>query len=262
MTLPPITAAVRTTTPAEDLLVSPIVSIERGSSDRYGQLVDMHSHPEPKLLWTSSATVMVTTASRDWLVPPGFGMWLPSGCEHGGSVIRPGEGSAITFEPDHCPITWDRPTGVAVGPLLGELIAHMSQTGSNHPTRQAAEALMFTLLTPLPSHDIQIAMPADPRLRTIAESLVADPGDQRELSLWADHVHTSVRTLSRLFVNETGLTFARWRTQVRIRAAIQMLLAGATVEATARAVGYRKTSAFIATFRRTTGQTPGAYVHS
>jgi AraC-like DNA-binding protein len=53
-----------------------------------------------------------------------------------------------------------------------------------------------------------------------------------------------------------------WRTQVRIRAAIQLLGSGATVNATARAVGYRKPSAFISAFRRFTGQTPGTYIHA
>jgi AraC-like DNA-binding protein len=244
-----------------DRLVSPILSIERGDSDQFAQLVEMHSHPEPKLLWTSTATVTVTTASREWLVPPGFGLWIPGGIEHGGSVLRPGEGSAITFAPDRCPITWTEPTGVAIGPLLRELTTHLMQTGPQDPTRATAETLMFELLTPRPAHEIQVAMPTDPRVRAIAERLIADPADHRELAVWADQVHSSVRTLSRLFLSETGLTFARWRTHVRIRAAIQTLANGATVEATARAVGYRKTSAFIATFRRTTGHTPGTYIH-
>jgi AraC-like DNA-binding protein len=240
--------------------VSPILSIERGDAGDVDQVVEMHSHPEPKLLWTSTATVSVTTASREWLVPPGFGLWIPAGCEHGGRLLRPGRGSAITFAPDRCPITWTEPTGVAIGPLLRELTTHLMQAGAQDPTRPPAEALLFALLVPLPSHDIQAAMPSDPRVRAIAERLIADPSDSRELAVWADQVHTSVRTLSRLFLSETGLTFASWRTHVRVRAAVQMLAGGATVDATARAVGYRKTGAFIATFRRATGYTPGTYL--
>jgi AraC-like DNA-binding protein len=72
-------------------------------------------------------------------------------------------------------------------------------------------------------------------------------------------VHAGVRTLSRLFAAETGLSFAQWRTRIRIRAAIEHLAEGASVNATARAVGYRKPDAFIAAFRRATGQTPGTY---
>jgi AraC-like DNA-binding protein len=240
---------------------SPILSIDRGDAEPR-QFETMHSHAEPMLLWTSTATLSVTTASRDWLVPPGYGLWVPGSTEHAVAALRDGEGSVIIFAADRCPITWTQPTGVSVGSLLRELIAHLHQTGPQDPSRPHAEALMFELLTPLPNQAIHVSMPADPRVRTIAEGLIADPGDRRELAAWADHVHAGVRTLSRLFLSETGLSFARWRTQVRIRAAIQLLANGATVDSTARAVGYRKTSAFINAFHRATGQTPGTYIQA
>ncbi|WP_432831368.1 helix-turn-helix domain-containing protein [Dactylosporangium sp. CA-092794] len=240
---------------------SPILSIQRGDSAGVERL-STHAHPEPVLLWTSTATVMGTIASRDWLVPPGYGMWIPGGVEHGGTVLREGEMSIIHFAVDRCPITWTEPTGVAIGPLLRELIRHLHRTGPQDPSRPLGEALMFELLTPLATHDIQVSMPADPRVRAVAERLLADPGDQRELTAWADHVHTGVRTLSRLFRAETGLSFAAWRTQVRIHAAIQLLGNGTPVSATAHAVGYRRPSAFISAFRRVTGQTPGTYLQA
>jgi len=237
---------------------SPILSIDRGESAAHDGL-GTHSHPEPKLFWTWTATVLVTAAERDWLVPPGYGLWVPSGVEHGGAVLRAGEGFAITFDPATCPITWSQPTGVSGGPLLRELIAHLHRSDPRDPNLFHAEALMVSQLTPLPPYDIHVTMPADPRIRVIAERLITDPADARELTAWADYTHTGLRTLTRLFQNETGLSFTRWRTQVRVRAAIPLLSAGATVESVARRVGYQKTSAFIAAFRRVTGQTPGTY---
>ncbi|MEB3372207.1 helix-turn-helix domain-containing protein [Saccharopolyspora mangrovi] len=68
-----------------------------------------------------------------------------------------------------------------------------------------------------------------------------------------------MRTISRLFTTETGMTFAQWRTRVRIRAALAHLSAGASVGTAARAVGYRKPAAFAETFHRLTGQHPGVY---
>ncbi|MFI5960209.1 AraC family transcriptional regulator [Cryptosporangium sp. NPDC051539] len=235
---------------------SPILSIDRGESAPRDDL-GVHAHPEPKLLWTWTATILVTAAERDWLVPPGYGLWIPGGVEHGGAVLRAGAGSAITFDPATCPITWSRPTGVAGGPLLRELITYLYETDVH---RLHAETLMFSLLTPVPPFDIHVTMPTDPRLRVISERLVADPADSRELAAWADYTHAGLRTLARLFPHETGLSFARWRTQVRVRAAIPMLAAGVAVETVARRVGYQKAGAFIAAFRRVTGQTPGTYL--
>ena len=238
---------------------SPILSIGLGDVTR-PELLEKHSHPEPILMWASTATVAVSAGDRDWLIPPGYGFFVPGGVEHAGEVLHAGAGSVVLFDADSCPITWTEPTGVAIGPLLQELIGHLHRADPQDPSRPHAEALLFALLTPLPSYDIQLFMPADPRARAVAERLVARPADQRELADWADEVHAGVRTLSRLFRAETGLSFSEWRTQVRIRAAIQLLADGTSVGATARAVGYSKPSAFIDAFRRSTGQTPGTYV--
>jgi AraC-like DNA-binding protein len=241
---------------------SPILSIARGDAEGVARRMQTHSHPEPVMLWSSGATVMGTVGVRDWLIPPGYGLWVPGGVEHGGgTVLHAGEMSIIHFDA-HCPIDWSEPTGVTVGPLLREIIRHLQQTAPGEPSRRLSEQLLFELLTPLATHDIQVSMPADPRVRAIAEQLLADPADPRELTDWADHVHASVRTLTRLFPAETGLSFAAWRTQVRIRAAIQLLADGTAVNATARAVGYTRPSAFISAFRRITGQTPGTYIHT
>jgi AraC-like DNA-binding protein len=238
---------------------APILSIDRTDSDAHPRL-EPHAHLEPMLLWTSTATVTVSTASRHWLVPPAYGLWMPTGIEHTAATLRAGELCIVRFASAHCPITWSAPTGVSVGPLLRELILHLHGTGPEDPGRHHAEALVFDLLSPLPTNTIQVSMPADPRVRAIAEGLIANPADQRGLALWAHEVHAGARTLSRLFLRETGLTFAQWRTHIRIGAAAHHLANGASVNATARAVGYRKTSAFINAFRRATGQTPGTYV--
>ncbi|WP_416965250.1 helix-turn-helix domain-containing protein [Streptomyces sp. Agncl-13] len=238
---------------------SPILCIDRDTAQDH-ELLHLHSHPEPMLTWSSTATLMGTVARRDWLIPPGYGLWVPGGIEHSGAVLHPGEMLTITFAADNCPITWTEPTCFTVGPLLREIIAHLHHIAPDDHSRPAAEALMFKLLTPLPAHHIHVTMPVDSRARTIAEQLIARPDDQRDLTAWADYVHAGARTLSRLFRAETGLNFATWRAHVRIRAAISMLADGTSVNATARAVGYRKPSAFIAAFRRVTGQTPGTYL--
>lgn len=244
--------------PATPMVGSPILFIERGDTGQRA-MHGTHSHPEPMLLWAATATLTVAAGARDWLVPPGYGLWVPGGVEHAAAALRAGEATVILFAADRCPTPWTEPTGFSVGPLLRELVVHLHRSGPDYPTRQHAEALLFGLLTPLPAHAVKVSMPTDQRVRSIAEQLIANPADPRELAAWADQVHAGVRTLSRLFRAETGLSFAQWRTQVRMRSAIQLLGSGASVAATARAVGYRKPSAFVDAFRRATGQAPGTY---
>lgn len=239
---------------------SPVLSIDRDTAGNHERL-DLHTHPESMLTWSSTATLIGTVADRDWLIPPGHGLWVPGSIEHSGAVLHAGEMLTIAFAPGRFPLGWSEPTSFSVGPLLGELITHLHRVEQDDPSRAAAETLMFQLLIPLPENHLHLTMPTDTRARTVAEELIAHPCDDRDLTAWADHTHTSVRTLSRLFIAETGLSFGAWRARARIRAAVQMLAEGMPVNATARAVGYHKPSAFIAAFRRTTGHTPGTYMH-
>ncbi len=55
------------------------------------------------------------------------------------------------------------------------------------------------------------------------------------------------------------MTFGRWRQQLRLLQAMQLLAAGRPVTAVALEVGYDSPSAFIAMFKRTLGTTPHRY---
>ncbi len=72
-------------------------------------------------------------------------------------------------------------------------------------------------------------------------------------------VGASSRTLARAFLGDTGLSFGRWRTLVRLQASLPYLAEQVPVSAVARRVGYRTTSAYVAAFRTHTGVTPGRY---
>jgi AraC-like DNA-binding protein len=100
----------------------------------------------------------------------------------------------------------------------------------------------------------------DQRVRAVTETLLADPADQRGLDAHARAIGVSRRTLTRLFVRDTGMSFDRWRTHMRLRAALPLLADGHPVTRVARIVGYATPSAFLAAFRRTVGTSPTRYL--
>jgi AraC-like DNA-binding protein len=102
--------------------------------------------------------------------------------------------------------------------------------------------------------------PTDPRCRAVADVLHRDPADDRGLAALAVVAGSSRRTLSRLFVADTGLSFERWRRHLRIRAALPQLAEGRPVDVVARAVGYATPSAFLAAFRGVVGTSPSRYL--
>ncbi|MFI9503736.1 AraC family transcriptional regulator [Nocardia sp. NPDC052566] len=236
----------------------PLLAIAR-SDFAHGAVLAPHHHRDHMIAWAATATVTLRTGTRDWLVPPTHALWVPAGTAHSVEVLRQGDICTVVLEAAHCPIDWAEPTGVRITPLIRELIVHLDRHPHRDHLRRQAEALLLALLEPVPTTTFEVPLPEDSRIRVIADALIADPADDRDLAGWARHANAGVRTITRLFADETGMTFARWRTHVRVRAALTHLARGASVGATARAVGYRKPGAFAATFQRVTGQPPSIY---
>jgi len=225
-----------------------------------GTRFEWHAHRDHQLAWAPEGVlVVVTEDGASYVLPPSRALWIPAGTVHetrasGAAVLR-----SVYLAPLRCPIAWAAPTPVAVSPLLGELIHHLDDRALGPQERSRAEAVLYDLLLPLRIATIDVRPPSDPRARDVADALFADPADPRTLREWGRAVGASDRTLARVFLEETGLSFGRWRTLVRLQASLAHLAGQMPVSTVARLVGYRTTSAYVAAFRAYTGVTPGRY---
>jgi AraC-like DNA-binding protein len=93
----------------------------------------------------------------------------------------------------------------------------------------------------------------------VADWLRRNPDAPGLLKQVARRTGASVRTVERLFRAETGMTFGKWRQQLRLLHALRELASGRPVTAVALEVGYDSPSAFIAMFRSALGTTPTRY---
>lgn len=220
---------------------------------------EAHQHDHHQFLWAPDGAVTVETEDVDWLAPPTIGLWIPAGVVHSAGSDQPFRLYSLYFEPTRCPFRWTATTPLAVTPLARELIVHLDNPDLPAAARERAEAVLYDCLAPLSLTTLQIPMPADSRARQVAEAILADPGDTRDLAVWAHEIGAGERTLTRVFAAETGMPFSQWRLHVRVRAGMQLLSTGASVGVTARKVGYRTASAFVHAFSRVTGSTPAAW---
>jgi AraC-like DNA-binding protein len=227
-----------------------------------GQNFELHVHTEAhQLAWASSGVLSVHVGDRCWILPPNLALWIPAGIWHTTMAVRDSTFEGVYVDRAARGFTWTEPTALSVSGLARSLLEHLA--GNLEPAERArAEGVLADVLRPVQQASIELPLPKDPRAREVAEMLLADPADRRGLEQFATAVHTSSRTLLRLFLAETGLTFTQWRTHARVQAAMALLVLGSAVSRVATDVGYATPSAFVSVFRRVTGRTPAAYAAS
>jgi len=230
-----------------------------------GDEIDWHSHPRAQLIYGISGVLTVITKAGRWVLPPERAVWVPGGIEHRSDIsgevrmrsLFVAAGAAKALPRDCCVVT--------VTPLLRELILEAVSVPKLYDIEGPDGRLMAVILDRLQRLEptpLYLPIPADARLRRITDTLAVNPGKRTGLEAWAKEAGASARTLARLFVKETGLTFGAWRQQARLLKALEWLAEGRPVTAIALDLGYESPSAFIAMFRRAFGVPPGRYLKS
>lgn len=221
-------------------------------------------------VWASRGVLSVTVNSAIWTVPPRQALWIPPHVTH--SVRMAGRGALrqIYLAAPFCHRLGASPRVIHVTPLLRELLRRVSAVGTLdrriRPERRLLDVLLDELVvamddgrSELPLRPVELPMPRDPRARLAADSVCHAPDASHNAAQLARAANASVRTLERLFRSETGLSFGAWRQRARLVHAMRLLADGASVTQAGIAIGYSGTSAFVATFRRAIGITPGRY---
>jgi len=228
-----------------------------------GHDIPPHTHRRAQLIHAAEGVMTVRTASGAWVVPPGLALWMPGGMQHEVHAVTPLRMRTLYVRTDAAPWLPTTYRVVTVPPLLRELVLRAVHVPSDYTLDSPAGRLMQVTLDQ--AHDLEEAplhlpMPRDRRLHGLAETLIADPGDARDLADWSRRAGASERTLARLFVAETGLTFGNWRQRLRLLTAMTRLAAGEPVTTVALDLGYASPSAFTAMFRRRMGAAPTRYL--
>ncbi|WCK80156.1 AraC family transcriptional regulator [Agrobacterium fabrum] len=225
----------------------------------HGLASGMHRHRKAQLVYAISGMMHVETAEASFLLPPTKALFLPADVEH--SIRMEGDvamrevfmnrnlGEAIALAP----------RVLTVSPLLRELVLAICQESIDWPVDGRSPHLIALIIDEIRrAKTLMTRLPQlrDPRLALMARTIMDDPADARTLEDWAEVCGASARTLGRLFVQDTGMTFGHWRLQARLNVGFILLMTDGEIARIARRVGFASQSAFGAAFRRTFGMTP------
>ena len=228
-----------------------------------------HHHAWAQLAYCASGLLQVTVSAVDRLapsetttiVPPSRAVWIPPGARHAVTIVESAQLLTLYIDASAVPAHWVRSRVLVVSPLLRELVLALDRP--RQPAGEAGRALLTLLFHEMEHADTQplgVPMPSvgrgDRRLRNLCEAVMQAPAQHSTLAAWAAHAGASERTLARLFRDELGTSFQRWRQQVVLAHAMPMLARGVSVGRVAEASGYASESAFSAMFKSAMGLPP------
>jgi len=238
----------------------PVTALARDYPAR--RRVAVHQHPNAQLIHAVRGVMVVDTRFGQWVVPPTRALWIPGGVEHSIRMVGQVLMRTAYVNPTVSP---ELPQGCAVlkvSPLLRELIIAMIEADVPYePDSRTGRIARLILdeIRQMGSLPLHLPMPNDKRLLAICNAITSTPADNSTAVDWARRLHVDPKTIHRLFLRETGMTFGQWRTQARLLLALERLAAGEKVLHVALELGYESPSAFATMFKRQFGISPSRF---
>ena len=227
-----------------------------------GHEIPLHFHNWDQLVYATRGVMTVRTRDGTWVVPPHRAVWIPAAVPHTLTMSGVVAMRTLYLRKSLAPMLTRTCCVINVTALLKELILHACAFGHLRKTRVSHRHLIDLLLDQFKTVQmipLQLPNPTDPRAIRVAELLTENPGDPRTLAQICKNCGASKRTIERLFQEDVGMTFGKWRQQLRLMHSMRLLAEGAKVTHAALEAGYDTPSAFISMFKKTLGTTPARY---
>lgn len=223
----------------------------------------IHRHRKGQLVVALQGAVMCRTEKGIWMVPPRCGMWIPGGIAHSNGITSNGRMCFLFVDADISGLPEECST-LSLSTMLIEMILHFAQLVKTEYDSVSYEyqlaMVMVEELRRMKIEKLHVNFMGNTKLKRIADALMHDPADRRTMAEWAAYVAMSERTLARLFVKETAMTFGKWKQQLHMLIAIERLASGQSVQHISDALGYESVSAFITMFKKVLGQSPKQFI--
>lgn len=230
-----------------------------------GHVLPPHHHQRAQLVYGATGMVMVETQKGRWVVPPDRAVWIPGGMEHNLRMLTAVTTITIWVEPPRKSHLPEDCQVVEISPLMRSLLMAATEVAPEYDRKGRDGVLMSLLLhelVRLPILPLSLNFPTHLRLAERCRAFLNTPRPHDTIEQWSDVLGMSRRTFTRLFKSETGLSFAAWRQQACLFAALPRLAANEPITQIALDLGYESPAAFTTMFKRLQGVPPSQYFAS
>lgn len=223
----------------------------------------LHQHQKGQLLFAPQGCMSFALDNSICILPPTKAVWIPSHTSHRAKMTNVVAYRSLYFDCTafQCP---DEITMVEVNALLKALIDKMALWEWDKPEDEMKNttALFWEEFYAAKRHTFQLPLPSNRRFKKFRERVMQESFLVPDLTSLAGSVGASTKTVTRLFKTETGMSYQDWRQQWRLLKAIELLSRGMPVNDVSCWLGFSSDSAFIAFFKKQTGQTPLSFMKS
>ncbi|MCG3098688.1 helix-turn-helix transcriptional regulator [Enterobacter sp. DRP3] len=220
----------------------------------------MHSHLRHQLLFSAAGSITIELDNTLCLLPPRRAAWIPAGTAHR-AIMRGTMAYRSLYFSGTLPLSALPLQIVEVNPLFFEVIERMAFWPWGMPTERQSSLINVFCEEIKNAHreNWTLRFPSDIRLNTWLNTIRKGELPPR-LGQLVQKVGACERTISRIFIRETGMSYQSWRQQWRLLKAMEMLCEGMSLSQVAQQLDFVSDSAFIVFFRQYTGTTPTRYL--
>ncbi len=223
----------------------------------------LHTHPTGQLTVPVSGFVGVQYAEGLRAIPFYCAHWTPQGVPHNGAISKGSKSFFINFGHELAGLIPNRVTTFMLNPMTFEMIAHYANcrmTGKDslhekHIAQVIAEEIAGS--KELPGH--YVPLPENEKVQQLAIKILQHDGAMISCEAVASELGLSERTLRRLILQETGMSFRDWKFRLTMMRALSDLAVGKTIQETAFNCGFSSASSFTTSYKRHFGETPGKF---
>ena len=228
-----------------------------------GHVVPMHRHRSGHLIYADRGLLRVEAETGQWLVPPTSAVWLRPDVSHRLVVPVDLRAHGIFVNEGLCARLPAVDCVVQVSGLVRELITTLTHPGSQARCSRRAQLLGDLLIEELrasPQLPFHLPWPLDAKIQEVCQTLMDNPGHAATADDWADKLAIGEKTFHRRFLKSTGMTFGKWRQQLRLMSSLTWLMQGMSISQVALTSGYDSHSAYTTAFRKQFGQPPSVFL--